>query len=158
MTSQSFIFLSVYIENLNQCQYMYLIISTANEEGIVMCIKLHTHTYPIQICHKSFIMSTSKQLYIQKYCMHRNIRLRLFFALFALAGSGQVQDWATFYVSNYFTSVIDNFVWANTRQGEIVCKLKRAKITQGENNPVYSNLISTQCMHVQMMTEYLICT
>lgn len=32
-----------------------------------------------------------------------------------------------------------NYVWANSRRGDTVCKCRRVKITQGENNPEYSS-------------------
>lgn len=31
-------------------------------------------------------------------------------------------------------------VWVNSRRGKTVCRYRRAKITRGENNPVYSSI------------------
>lgn len=43
-----------------------------------------------------------------------------------------------FNVSNYLPQK-HNWIWMNSRRGDVVCKYRRTKIAQGENNHVCSN-------------------
>lgn len=47
-----------------------------------------------------------------------------------------------------------NYVWANSGWGQTVCKWRRAKITRGENNPVYSILHFSLLIHSLIFTGH----
>lgn len=58
------------------------------------------------------------------------------FAPFALVVTRKIYDGVNSNSSNYFSSK-KKTVWANLRQGKIISKWRRVKITWSENNPVY---------------------
>lgn len=50
----------------------------------------------------------------------------------------QFLDLVNFNVAIYLQQK-HNCIWMNSRRGDVVCKYRRTKIAQGQNNHVYSN-------------------
>lgn len=81
-----------------------------------------------QYCSSLALTHANNGLYAWKYLP------RFYFCPFCLCCQQAVLSLGAFQCLKL--SLIHKCVWVNLRRGETVCKYRRAKITQGQNNPV----------------------
>lgn len=81
-----------------------------------------------QYCSSLSLTHANNGLYAEKYLP------RFYFCPFCLCCQQSVLSLGAFQCLKL--SLIHKCVWVNIRRGETVCKYRRAKITQGQNNPV----------------------
>lgn len=57
-------------------------------------------------------------------------------------------------VSNYISLYKHNSAWSNSRQGETICMCRRANITRGGNNFVYSIYVYKRFLFYKLMKQF----
>lgn len=122
------------------CSYIYIYIFVFKRWWNTLIHNVYMHTYLSRF-----------------YCMYREIFAPiLFYAPITLVAMVRYQranlrlDECQCLILSFFKH---NCVWANSILGETLFKCRRAKITQGENNPIYSKYLIYMyivCLYIQL--------